>query len=225
MSKTVTIPTTANPWKCMINGVSYVYPAGTEQLVPDAVAELIAELEEREKITPSVDKPFADAVLESAKATGGIGYTDGGNISWDGVLEHAVDYVDLEGGAHLVRISEEPIPIEEFSSATLIIHNPDGEVFQRTHKVIPEYITEIDGAYGYMDFISVIPEDGEYGKRGVHTAWLNEMYCEEIILGDGSIHKIDPKYIHIPAAPAEDGVYHLIVAVADGEPDYVWEEV
>lgn len=39
--KTVMIPTFMSPYKCTINGVTYVYPAGTEQTVPDEVAALI----------------------------------------------------------------------------------------------------------------------------------------------------------------------------------------
>lgn len=39
--KTIMIPTFMSPYKCTINGVTYVYPAGTEQTVPDEVAALI----------------------------------------------------------------------------------------------------------------------------------------------------------------------------------------
>lgn len=42
--KTVTIPNTANPWVCTINGVKYEYPAGSVQSVPDEVALLIDEM-------------------------------------------------------------------------------------------------------------------------------------------------------------------------------------
>ena len=39
--KTVLIPTNMNPWTCEINGMKFSYKAGTEQTVPDEVAELI----------------------------------------------------------------------------------------------------------------------------------------------------------------------------------------
>ena len=42
MSKTITIPTGyGNPVVVVINGVKYIYPAGSEQTVPDAVAALL----------------------------------------------------------------------------------------------------------------------------------------------------------------------------------------
>lgn len=44
MSQSVRIPTTANPWKCRLNGVEYSYPAGSTQTVPDGVAKIIASM-------------------------------------------------------------------------------------------------------------------------------------------------------------------------------------
>lgn len=44
MSVSVKIPTTANPWKCRLNGVEYSYPAGSTQTVPDGVAKIIASM-------------------------------------------------------------------------------------------------------------------------------------------------------------------------------------
>lgn len=41
MSKTIMIPDNMNPYYVEVNGVKYSYPAGTEQEVPDAVAEVI----------------------------------------------------------------------------------------------------------------------------------------------------------------------------------------
>lgn len=35
------IPENMRPWECSVNGVKYVYPAGTEQDVPEEVAHLI----------------------------------------------------------------------------------------------------------------------------------------------------------------------------------------
>lgn len=39
--KTVIIPSNMNPWTCEINGMRFSYKAGSEQSVPDEVAELI----------------------------------------------------------------------------------------------------------------------------------------------------------------------------------------
>ena len=44
MSVRLKIPTTADPWKCRLNGVEYSYPAGSTQTVPDGVAKIIASM-------------------------------------------------------------------------------------------------------------------------------------------------------------------------------------
>lgn len=44
MAKTVKIPDNMSPWKATINGIDYVYPAGTTQEVPDEVAALIERI-------------------------------------------------------------------------------------------------------------------------------------------------------------------------------------
>lgn len=58
MSKTVKIPSTSNPWKCVINNTTYVYEAGSEQTVPDEVADIIEAQNEFPPAAPEVDKPF-----------------------------------------------------------------------------------------------------------------------------------------------------------------------
>ena len=58
MSKTVKIPNTANPWRCVINGVEYAYAPGTTQSVPDEVAALIAQIEEYPPDPLPVEKPW-----------------------------------------------------------------------------------------------------------------------------------------------------------------------
>ena len=62
--RTVMIPTTENPWQCEINGVKYSYPAGTEQTVPDQVADLIGDIAEAQpKQWAQVRKAPAGSVL------------------------------------------------------------------------------------------------------------------------------------------------------------------
>lgn len=63
----VKIPKDKRPnWECEINGVKYSYPAGTEQEVPEAVAELIENLEEL--------RPKTDSNAGGGGAVGGGGY-------------------------------------------------------------------------------------------------------------------------------------------------------
>lgn len=54
------IPENMQPWECSVNGVKYVYPAGTEQHVPEKVAHLI-------------DAWYAAQEQESAPSGGGGG--------------------------------------------------------------------------------------------------------------------------------------------------------
>lgn len=62
--RTVMIPTTENPWQCEINGIKYSYPAGTEQTVPDQVADLIGDIAEAQpKQWAEVRKAPAGSVL------------------------------------------------------------------------------------------------------------------------------------------------------------------
>lgn len=57
MSKVVTIPTYQSPFVVMVNGVKYVFPAGSVQEVPDEVAVVI-EANGRKKPEEPVDAPF-----------------------------------------------------------------------------------------------------------------------------------------------------------------------
>jgi hypothetical protein len=64
MAKTVKIPTNMNPWKAIINGIPYVYPAGATVEVPDEVADLIEDItnieEEQKPVAPPVAMGGAD---------------------------------------------------------------------------------------------------------------------------------------------------------------------
>ncbi len=72
--KTVMIPTFMSPYKCTINGVTYVYPAGTEQTVPDEVAALIeanAAATDYGK-RPSAGGSYVDPMEESGLFSGRV---------------------------------------------------------------------------------------------------------------------------------------------------------
>lgn len=92
MSKTVMIPSTqGNPWVCSVNNQKYSYEAGTEQTVPDEVAAIIDSADNFPPAAPDVDAPFngggSDPVLDNAKSTGGIGWTESGEqVLFDGDL-------------------------------------------------------------------------------------------------------------------------------------------
>lgn len=71
--KTVTIPTCANPFVVIVNGIKYTYPAGATMEVPDDVAEVIEQHEEAKTEPAPVAPPFA-----SVPSGGESGGTSGG---------------------------------------------------------------------------------------------------------------------------------------------------
>jgi hypothetical protein len=62
--KTVTIPTCANPFVVIVNGIKYTYPAGATVEVPDDVAEVIEQHEEAKPEPAPVAPPFASVPSE-----------------------------------------------------------------------------------------------------------------------------------------------------------------
>ena len=77
MSKTVKIPDNMKPWEAIINGVKYVYEAGTEQEVPDEVAAFIERLE---SVKPEVQEPVPP-----------FGSAGGGVTSWNDLTDKPFD--------------------------------------------------------------------------------------------------------------------------------------
>lgn len=71
MSRIVKIPECMNPFDVWVNGAKYSYPAGTEQEVPDNVADVIEHHIEQKKAEPAgVNACNADLVISFAtKAT------------------------------------------------------------------------------------------------------------------------------------------------------------
>jgi hypothetical protein len=84
--KTVTIPTCANPFIVMVNGVKYCFPAGVEMEVPDEVAEVIEAHHARENAepTPTVQPPFgfdSNGKLKTSAMPDGYPYVkNGGSV-------------------------------------------------------------------------------------------------------------------------------------------------
>ncbi len=66
MAKTVKIPDNMSPWEATINGLKYVYPAGTTQEVPDEVAALIERLSNLEPEKEPIAPPFAGGGMGGA---------------------------------------------------------------------------------------------------------------------------------------------------------------
>ena len=67
MSRIVKIPECMNPFDVWVNGAKYSYPAGTEQEVPDNVADVIEHHIEQKKAEPAgVNACNADLVISFA---------------------------------------------------------------------------------------------------------------------------------------------------------------
>lgn len=80
------IPDNMRPWSCEVNGVKYVYPAGTEQDVPEEVAAIIdAYWASKEKVFPNTaisfnelkDRPFGEDRVVVFEYAGELEYIDG----------------------------------------------------------------------------------------------------------------------------------------------------
>lgn len=69
--KTVTIPTCANPFVVIVNGIKYTYPAGATMEVPDDVAEVIEQHEEAKPEPAPVAPPFASGASGGESGGGG----------------------------------------------------------------------------------------------------------------------------------------------------------
>lgn len=114
--KTVTIPTCANPFVVIVNGIKYTYPAGATVEVPDDVAEVIEQHEEAKPEPAPVQPPFAS--VPSSGESGGGASGGGGlpvveletNLTAEGSAMSASDNAKLSaaiGGPAIISINHE----------------------------------------------------------------------------------------------------------------------
>lgn len=104
--KTVIIPSNMNPWTCEINGMKFSYKAGTEQTVPDEVAELI------EAYNESLPKEAKEAGEEGqvwTKEQYGAGWSDvPSEIPEIGTERSKFLYVDNNGVVQWKGVNQVP---------------------------------------------------------------------------------------------------------------------
>ena len=150
MSKSVKIPNTANPWRCMINGVEYAYAPGTTQSVPDEVAALIAQIEEyppdplpvgkpwpcdpvdlsayekkADAFTPTITSPSNGDVIKYDSSTGKWVNGEGGSGGGVTVVHATIDQeynstLDMKAGALYAACEQGPVFILGNDSCELI---------------------------------------------------------------------------------------------------------
>lgn len=100
--KTVTIPTCANPFVVIVNGIKYTYPAGATVEVPDDVAEVIEQHEEAKTEPAPVQPPYSgDDILAAANAYTDKKVAEGGGSGSGGGLPVVELETILSNGATL----------------------------------------------------------------------------------------------------------------------------
>ena len=213
MSKTVTIPNCANPFIVWVNGAKYSYPAGTEQEVPDEVAEII-EAHHKKHEEPSfpteapfgggggvsswndlTDKPFGDSP------------TGGDALKWDGNTEGLVS-----AGGSAYKVSDAIPTMADLANGCTITLST-GETFEITADNMGDLVIDftVSGMPGIAiaEFALIALEDNAdlseiYGsfvapKKGVYFMNLDGMFTSSLTIpgytGFPSTKKIDPKYL------------------------------
>ena len=195
--KTMVIPKDMLPFKVTINGVTYVYEAGTEQEVPDEVAEIIMN---RKNDYPPKDReqeaPYKMPVATDTEP--GAVMAGEGLVNNDGVLS--------------VVSSEETYPVT---------FSPEGSsvVCDRTYDEVAEAITSGKYVYGVWVPSAYAPKMFMPGLQYIASA--NSMYFWQV--SDASqvqtkilYHKEQGVIVetlttdrYYPTAPTEDGTYVL----------------
>lgn len=137
MSKSVKIPETANPWRCVINGVEYAYTPGSTQTVPDEVAALIAQIEEYPPDPLPVEKPWPcgiepeitdpqDGDVLVYDATAGVWKNGEGGSGGGVTVVHSTEdeggniTLDMKAGALYAACEQGPVFIQGLGSWTLM---------------------------------------------------------------------------------------------------------
>lgn len=122
--KKVTIPTCANPFVVIVNGIKYTYPAGETVEVPDDVAEVIEQHEETHN-NPKPD-PVPPPYSGGAKSWNDLEdkpfdekTTLGDTLVWDGTPSDVV--VPLSEGISFHRVSDQVPAIDELFGGALYV--------------------------------------------------------------------------------------------------------
>lgn len=112
MSKTVLIPSNIKPtWRCTVNGVRYAYPAGTVQVVPDAVADAIKHYYDSiPREDPEAGESIEDKIIRLSLATVMANYVE--------LAKKILTWVGTTTAKDEVRWLEENLPRPRTGTAT-----------------------------------------------------------------------------------------------------------
>lgn len=173
------IPDNMHPWECEVNGVKYVYPAGTEQDVPEEVAVIIdAYWASRETEFPNTaisfnelrDRPFGEdtAVL----------FDQSVEFTTDNELQHIVNGVFPIESGDTVKVTWGGVEYECDAVAVA-----DGEYT----------LVMIGNVYGEGTepfVIIVVPPEGITIISSTHMEGEIDVKIEKSV-----VHKLDPKFL------------------------------
>lgn len=184
------IPEDMRPWECNVNGVKYVYPAGTEQNVPAEVAAIIDAYWENQAVDyPETgisfndlkDKPFYSEVVESVDVE---------------VKEQTITSVTNSSGKHNAKLYNEDTGLVATKDNTHVIVVFDGELFDlrsNNNLLGNRAILGVAGAVDTGEPFHIVTGNSVtniYTKTpGDHTIAIT-VYKEETVY-----HTIDPKFL------------------------------
>ena len=211
------IPEDMRPWECNVNGVKYVYPAGTEQNVPAEVAALIDAYWEKQEVDyPETgisfndlkDKPFYSEVVESVDVE---------------VKEQTITSVTNSSGKHNAKLYNEDTGLVATKDNTHVIVVFDGELFDlrsNNNLLGNRAILGVAGAVDTGEPFHIVMGNSVtniYTKTpGDHTIAIT-VYKEETVY-----HTIDPKFL-----PGGGGGMLVTVTLNDDDtftPDKTFQE-
>ena len=172
-------------------------------------------------------KPFlktggTDPIVENAKQTGGIGWTESGEQTVI-VDNESVTTVDDDG--YIYGQFATPFDIVE-GAYTVIFNGTEYNLNSTFDEKLKDYYLGGEFTRTGPDF-SRYPFNiaNERGNTYLYTESAGDYEITVKTITD-TVHKIDEKYLPvIPVAPSDDGAYALACTVTDGVPVYSWRIV
>lgn len=190
------IPGNMSPWECEINDVKYVYPPGTEQMVPEAVAHVIdAWYASQEPKYPEPEQP-----------EGG-----GGSVTPEQV-EDAVEEAMLENGIIKRSLLPEGYP---YNAMTEILSVTGGAMTDDGYPVTQPLGLVVGNTYEVLwngTLYSCVAES--YDMEGVVFALLGDA---GVVGGGEPTGKYPFVMIEMPEGMTEGGVYAAVIPLDGSE--------
>lgn len=206
MAKTVKIPDNMRPWEATINGLKYVYPAGTTQEVPDEVAALIERISNVQPEKEPNMPPFAGGAQADMNAAEG----EPGHVL---NRTHWVEYAELLPPTVAIETGEDnqymiAPTIEGVTAGGTYTVNYNGTNYECVGADLSDLIP---GAVGLGDTgfwetgeptgthpfsMAVLPADAaaEMGA-GASILPLDGASSATVSISGEVVHKLDPKFL------------------------------